>query len=1430
MNDGVEKAIREAFAEALGAEQVAPDDDFFQLGGHSLLVMRAAARIGATLGVDLPVSVIFERPTARRLAAHVAALELPARRRGSPSAAVTAATDTLGLSPLQRGMWFLDQGVGWHTAYLLPDAWRLRGPLDTDALQRALHALLGRHAALSARYVLVDGKPCRRIVGAGPTSLSVHDLGTLHSDERDTRCSRLIADEANRPFDLARDPLIRASLIRLAAEDHVLLLTVHHLAADAWSLHILRRELGEMYGQCRAGLVAGAASSRRGDATGWIPELSHARRKTLLAYWGRQLQQLPPLELPTDRHRPSVWTDAGREFEFTIAPALTRRLNALASSCGATLQMLLLAAFQLVLARYSGQDEFGVASFASNRPDEARDAIGLYVNTIVLRANLAGAPSFRALLARVRQTSLEAYDHRDLPFDTLVSELRANRPAGPRPFTNVAFQYLPIADAPPAFEGIDASRLPNPTGRVRFDLEFTIRKETDRLHGLVAYSSGLWDGETITRLAGQYSATLGAIADSPDVSLAELPAVSDEERHEQLASWSGVNRLPGVHGVVHELFEARAAATPERVALTCGDGHVSYGELAARADQIASLLRAERIGAGQVVAILASNAMALVTCMVGTLKAGAAYMPLDPEHPVDRLRFMLRHAGAAAVLCSPAAPEWLRDGLPPAIDVPAGAIRNGVIAPPADRAPMTPDAPAYVMFTSGSTGRPKGVMVAHRGITRLVIEADYVDFSADDGVAFASNPAFDAATFEIWGALLNGARLIAVERETLLSPLRLADAIAERGISVMFLTAALFHQVAAIAPDSFTGLRCLIVGGDVVDPVAAGTVLRASRPDRLVNGYGPTENTTFSTTFRVTPEHAVERALPIGRPVPGSTCYVLDDHHSLLPVGAVGELYVGGAGLFLGYVNDEVLTAARFVPHPLFRGERLYSTGDRVRWRWDGQLQFLGRTDRQVKLRGHRIELEEIEHALRLHPTVTACAVMMEATPSEDSRLVAYVSTRDGRAVPPGALTDHLRQRLPEFMIPAAFVELPALPLTANGKVDHAALRARGAITRPAPDLAVALDTTSLRNEALVITAFRKVLCIDRVQPDHDFFSLGGDSLTSIRLAAELTARSGRTVSATDVFAHPRVWQLSAMLNDMNARVAPETLVEVRAGGPGTPIYFPPGALGEVVVTPPLRDALPANVPIYALRDPLTASPAASIEAMAARLCADLMAFQPQGPVSLAGFSFAGLLAYEMARQLRAAGRDIRVLAIFDTGPDQSAGGGVRALPARVRLCLANLPAWIAEDLIRSMGRDTPGRLWRSLKKHVRAGFRFRPAAPGVVPKVNHLFDVGDWTPELYAHVENNLRILGSFQYRPYDGDLVLFRARARPLLHAQTWDLGWQSLARSVRVIPTPGNHHTLMLEPHIHYVARSLAAVVEAAESSASDRSRRLATPANL
>jgi amino acid adenylation domain-containing protein len=1405
------------FGEILGGGPVAPDADFFELGGHSLLAMQAVARIRARLGSNLPVSLIFEHRTPSALAPIVASWAT-GDTRGDMEPARTGVATATELTPWQSGMWFLEQGAGHHAAYLLPDAWHVRGPIDRNALRAALEVIVARHGALTTRFEVVDGEPRQTVAGAGPFVLHEVDLRHVQALEQEPAIARLAAAEAERPFDLLRDVLLRATLVGLAEEHHVLLLTVHHLAADAWSLRVLRRELEESYRALRQGHAPALPPVRR-DPREFLSQqqsdLTPSRRAALGSYWRRQLAGLPPLELPVDRHRTAQWSDEGAELEFEVPEAVLRRLEQLARDRHATLQMVLLAAFQVQLAQYTGQHDFGVATFVSNRRDPAVEAvIGLFVNTVVLRADVSAAPTFADVLARVRATSLEAYDHRDWPFEQVVADLGPHRRGGSIPLTPVAFQYLPYPDAPPQLDGLTLTRRPCATRRVRFDVEITMRQDGNRLHAVLGYSTDLFDRDTMRRFASHYRTLLEAIADDPNARVSQLCMLAGAERHEQLVLWSGASPVTQHEGLVHELFEAQAAKTPDASALLFGGERVTYRQLDDRATALASRLRAAGVQPGDIVALYLDRSVDVILAMLGVLKAGAAYMPLDPSHPDERLAFMLRKAGASTLLASRAVSSSLSEAVAHVMAVGGGPAAEVVGSRRAPSFRGSPTQLAYVMFTSGSTGEPKGVCIPHRGIVRLVRETEYVSFEASDCVAFASNPAFDAATFEVWGALLSGARLANVDRNTLLSPQQLSGAIAEYGITTMFLTAALFHQIAALAPEIFRPLTYVLAGGDVVDPSAAEAVLARGGPRHLLNAYGPTENTTFSTTYAITEAFSGNRTIPIGRPITGSTCYVLDPERQLLPAGAVGELFVGGAGLGLGYLGAEALTAERFVDHPFVDGERLYRTGDRVRWRADGQLEFLGRVDRQVKLRGHRIELEEVEHTLGHLSGVAAAAVVFDMSRVGMERLVAYAVARDGAALSGEALRRGLAERLPSFMVPDVVVVLTALPLTPNGKVDRAALpKIVGQViefptTTSAGEGAQELMTA---REAMVADAFGSVLGLDRVALDSDFFAVGGTSLLTFKLVDALRVLGGHPISVQEVFAHPTVRALATRLGSTDTE-RPRSIVEVRRGGRRTPMYFPPGVLGEGVLHRAFCDELPADVPLYALTDPLDGPSEPSLESMAARFCADIEAFQPEGPLGLAGYSFGGLLAYEMARRLVASGRTVEVLAILDTGPDLSSGRSVRDLVTRLTRCLGNLPHWIAEDVVRSFSKDTPATLWRSLVNVLGTmGGQSSGEGSQQASRSEHLFDVSGWSPALKAHVDNNLRLIEQFRYGAYQGRTVLFRARVRPLLHAQAPDLGWGHLVPDLRVINVPGNHHTMTVEPHVRTVARRLREVLE-------------------
>lgn len=1415
----LETQLTDVFREVLAADDVGPDDHFFRRGGHSLAAMQAVVRVRERLGTRLPVSAIFEHPTPRALAALVATL--PAAELESPAAPPARRASGEALSTAQRGMWFLDHAMGRRRAYLLPDAWRLRGPLDRDALRRALDRLRRRHPALRTRFTVAEGAPRREVVPGRDAALPIVDLRHEPADARTAAVRRLAAEDADAPIDLASGDLLRTALVRLADDDHVLLFTVHHIVSDAWSQRVLREDLGRLYARERQRGPAVDAAADEPPVTAEDRAIAPAERAASIEYWERQLADVPALDLPTDHRRTAVWSDRGGEIVVDLGDAAP--IESAAAGHGVTVQMLLVAAFQALLARYAQQRDFGVATFVSTREGTgAEAAVGLFVNTVVLRADLSGDPSFVELLQRVRRTSLAAYDHRALPFEELVARLRPDRDEGATPLARVAFQYLPFPDAPPALEGLDVSLWSNRTTRVRFDVEITVRRTAEaRLEALLGYSLEVFDAATMQRFARHFAAIVPALIAAPEASVFAVDALSAADRAEQLDAWSGASALPGTRGLVHALVAAEVRAHPESPALVFGSRVCTYGELGARARALSRRLRDAGIGAGDVVALHLDRSVEFVVAMLGVLDAGAAYLPIDPADPLDRRVFLVTDTGAKAVIGGPDVPAPLVAAAPLHVGVPEAEAADAEADADLPPAPVAPGDRAYVMYTSGSTGRPKGVAVTHQGITRLVLDTTYVRFTPDDGVAFASNLAFDAATFEIWGALMNGARVVHVDRDTLLSPPAFGALVRDRGVTIMFMTSALFRLMAGLAPDVFATLRTLIVGGDVVDPVAARAVLDAGAPGRLVNGYGPTENTTFSATYDIGPEHPPERAIPIGRPITGSTAYVLDERRALLPVGARGELYVGGTGLAHGYVGRPELTAERFVPHPFTPGERLYRTGDTVRWRADGVLEFLGRTDRQVKLRGFRIELDEVEQVVGQHADVGAAVVLLHRAGGLD-RLVAYVTRRPGTAPSGGAIRAFLAERLPAFMVPDAIDVLDVLPLTPNGKVDQAALRRR---PWPAEERAIAAEApTHATLLPAVRDACREVLDGAPIGADDSFFAAGGTSLAVLRLIERVRASTGRQLLARDVFAHPTPAALAAHL----ATVAPSTgrapLIEIARGdGSRPPLYFPPGLLGDGVIHQAFGQALPPGQAVSAFQEPDDAPLDTSMQAMAARLCAVVTAAQPHGPLSLSGYSFSGLLAYEMARQLRAAGREIAVLAILDTGPDQADDPSLSGRATRLWSVLANLPRWVTEDVVRAGDWRLPLRWARSARKLLRGVGRAEPAqAAAAVPRADDLFDVADWPETLRRRVDHHLRLIETFEYLPYDGEIVLLRARVRPLLHAHTRDLGWTAIAARVRIIDVPGNHVTMTQEPHVREVAARLREVLEGA-AAASGPTRR-------
>ncbi|HEX3130822.1 MAG TPA: amino acid adenylation domain-containing protein [Thermoanaerobaculia bacterium] len=999
------------------------------------------------------------------------------------------------LSSAQQRLWFLAQLRPEDASYNVSAAVEIRGPLDAGALADAFRQVIARHEALRTTFDEVDGEPVQVVHAQGQVAMPVIDLSGVPVEEAE----RLAREEASRPFDLRRGPLVRTVLVRTGAERHLLLLTLHHLVSDAWSMGVLVKEISAFYRTAVEGRpsLLPALPIQYADFAGWQRE----QEERSLSWWRERLAGAPPgLDLPVDG---MGLPGRGGRRPVRISREAAAGLEALARAEGTTLFVALLSGFQALLHRWSGQEDVVVGSpFANRRRAEVQGLIGFFVNTLPIRASLAGRPSFRELLGRAREEVLGVHAHQETPFERIVEELRPERESGRNPFFQVvlAFQNVPMPslDLP----GLELALRRLHAGTAMFDLTLDLEEHPDGLRGWIEHAADRFAPWTVDRLTGHLGNLLAAAVADPDAAVGDLPMLGEAERHQLLIDWNDraveVPRLS-----LHRLFEEQARLRPEAVAVDDGRRRLTYAELDARADRLAGRLRSLGIGPEVPVAFCLDRSIEAVETMLGILKASGAYVPLDPSYPLDRLAWMIGDSGARVLVT--------RTGMPV---VPAGVpvldLRNlGDWEDPGVGSETDPDGLAYIFYTSGSTGRPKGVAATHRNVVRLVRGADFSGFGPDETYLLLAPLSFDASTLELWGPLLNGGRLaIFPGRVPALD--ELARTIAERGVTTLWLTAGLFHQMVDARPEGLRPLRRVIAGGDVLSPSHVRRALEQGI--EVVNGYGPTEGTTFTCCHRSQGETPVSTQIPIGRPIANARTYVVDACFQPVPIGVAGELLAGGVGLARGYLGRPELTAERFIPDPWGDGERLYRTGDRARLLADGRIEFLGRMDRQVKIRGFRVEPGEIEAALTRHPEV-ADAVVVVREEGLDRRLVAYVVPKADKQP---ELRQFLEPLLPAPLIPSAFVFLPKLPLTANGKVDRSAL--------PAPEVrAMKSRPPAGPVEELLAGLWEGVLGAKRVGAEDDFFDLGGHSLLATRLVSRIREVFQVELPLADLFQEPTV-------------------------------------------------------------------------------------------------------------------------------------------------------------------------------------------------------------------------------------------------------------------------------------------------------------------
>ncbi len=1137
-----EEMLAGLWSDLLGVGRIGVADNFFELGGHSLLATQLMSRVREAFSVEVALRELFEQPTVERLAE---AVEEALRRGAGVSAPPIVAVSREGALPLsfaQQRLWFIDQMTPGSATYNVPIAVSLTGRLDVEALRWTLGEVVRRHEALRTIFSSIDGRPTQLVHPPRPVPLPLVDLGVLPDRERHAEGERLAAEEARRPFDLAAGPLLRATLLRLAPEEYVMLFNTHHIVSDGWSMGVLIEEVAALYKAYLEGRpsplpelkvqYADYAAWQRGWLQGEVLEQQ-------VGYWREQLAGAPPvLELPTDYPRGAVQTHRGDRYLFTLPAELSEVLKELSRREGVTLFMTLLAGWQLLLSRYSGQEDVVVGTPIANRHrSEVEPLIGFFVNTLALRAKLDARQSFRGLLAQVKEVTLGAYAHQDLPFEKLVEELQPERRLSHTPLFQVMFA---LQNAPIGELNLPGLQL-RPAGRggeesSHYDLALSISESGGELKCSLGYSADLFEAGTAERLALHYARLLGEAVAAPDRLVSELEMLTAAEL-EQLAAWNDTARDYPRAGLAHERFARRAAEQPGQVAVSDATSSFTYGELDASADRLAHLLVERGVRPGARVGVLLGRTAESVVALLAVWKAGGVYLPLDPTHPAARLSFVLGDALPQVLITRGGLSEGVEAGEAVIIDL--DSDWEQVSMPHADGVQMDEVAVAadgrgvaYVIYTSGSTGEPKGVEVEHRQLLNTLDSTQEIyRFTERDVVPCFAPLTFDISLFEVLSPLLAGGRLVLVDPRRALEAEELGQLLTQ--VTFWHSTPGLMRRMLEVAGGGadYSQVRGLFVGGDAVAPELVRGMRETFPHSEVFVGYGPTEAAIVCAAYRVADGEEVAHQL-VGRPLGNVRLRLLDSARREVPVGVVGEIYIGGAGVALGYLNREELTRERFVT---LGGERYYKSGDLGRWLSTGVIEFAGRADEQVKVRGFRVEIGEVEAALVGHVGVKQAVVVARGDGSGERRLVAYYVAAEGREAPAvSELREHARRLLPDYMVPSVFMALDAMPLTALGKVERKAL--------PAPEGAAASEAEYVAprtaTEEMLAGIWGDLLSVKRVGVADNFFELGGHSLLATQLMSRVREAFSVEVPLRELFEQPTLGGLALAVEEAVLRGA----------------------------------------------------------------------------------------------------------------------------------------------------------------------------------------------------------------------------------------------------------------------------------------------------
>jgi amino acid adenylation domain-containing protein len=1261
-----EAALAAIWATILGLDKVGASDNFFALGGHSLLATQVISKVRTAFSIDLPLRALFEAPDLAALAAMITLAQQAPADALAPAITPASRTGPLALSFSQQRLWFLDQLEPGSALYNIPGAIRLTGNLDLPAFGRALNEVVRRHEALRTTFAAVNDDAVQIIAPALDLRLPLTDLSALPRAEREARAQWLVQDEVQTPFDLSNGPLIRARLLRLDANEHIVLFTLHHIVSDGWSMGVLVREVATLYAAYVQNLPSPLPelAVQYADFARWQRQwLSGDVLSKQIDYWRAQLANGPTLlTLPTDRPRPAVQSFRGASLPFTLAADTTAGLQALSQRQQATLFMTLTAALNVLMARYSGQSDICIGTPIANRNRaETEPLIGFFINTLVLRAQVNAADAFTTLLQQVRNTALGAYAHQDVPFEQLVDALKPERHLGHAPL----FQVMLVLQNTPAgnmvLPGLTLEAVTSDNASAKFDLTLSLTEANGQLLGNFQYNTDLFDATTMARMAGHFTGLLHAIIADPACRIGDLPLMQTTEQNQVLLEWNDTAAAYPKTQTIHRLFEAQAAKTPAVAAVVFEGAPLTYADLNARANRLAHHLRSLGVGPDVLVGLCVERSLDMMVGLLAILKAGGAYVPLDPSYPKDRLAYMIGDAKPLVLLTQAHLLPGLPANLPAGVgtvfclDTQSSALTGYPAGNPGNTA--VPDNLAYVIYTSGSTGTPKGIGIGHRSAINLInglVQTVYQDIGDLSGKRIGVNASFsfDGSVKQLL-LILHGVSLHLVPDAMRADADLFAGAMRDWQLDGIDCTPSQLSMLLAV--DGPVQLpNYVLIGGEAIDRPLWHTLQRNTRT-RFYNMYGPTEATVDTA---ICPIQTSGTTPVLGRPIPNVQVYLLDASLNPTPIGVAGELHIAGDGLARGYLKRPGMTADKFIPNPFgMAGSRMYRSGDLARYLPDGKIEYMGRIDDQIKIRGFRIELGEIETALAALPAVRDCVVLVREDIPGDKRLVAYVAPRaDASESNAEALMATLRaallQSLPGYMVPAHFMALEQFPLTPNGKIDRKAL--------PAPDMIrselgyVAPRTTT---ETALAAIWAGVLGLDKVGIHDNFFALGGHSLLSIKLVNAIKQQFDINFPLAAIFTAPTVAAIATIIE--GGQRANSLLAPLQTEGPNRPLFFAHPVGGSIFFYQKLAQQLGRQFPVYGIQSPEIAGLPMrfeTIDQMAAAYCEEIKKVQPDGPYRLAGWSTGGLLALAMAATLEQQGDSVEYVGLFDSRPIQQDG------------------------------------------------------------------------------------------------------------------------------------------------------------------------------